>query len=449
MYSRRDFISVTAASAAAAVLGCSRHTGGLTGGIVPEPAAQFPESMSTAARRELDAGLQLLAGELPRDLTGHAFTIGSVPMSVRGPQVVGDGIVYRLSFDARSVQLKSRLVKTDCFLLDHATMDDPELGFQDRTFIRSSPAYGVRNFANTAFQPIQDGRLLVTYDAGRPWEIDPETLEVITPIGQQDCWKAFLPPITPALNFFPLSMTSAHPAYDEVDKRTYLVNFAAPVEGLNAEPFTRLLWWDGDSEPVSCEVIDSNGQPAVIEMACHQMMVTDQYVLLMDTAFQLEAESLFGADLVTRPTLPQTAIWIVPKADLVAGGQVVARRAVIPTEGAHAIALRGDADDELHVLIAHQNSFDFSEWIAPSDVVVGTGEPVDPEHVGLLVQPADRSMVGRYRIDAQTGELLESNLFQDPESWAFVLYSQDFSAPTDRFGNLYWATFGYDPELLT
>ena len=340
--------------------------------------------MSTAARRELDTGLKLLAGDLPTDMTGHAFTIGSVPMSERGPQVVGDGIVYRLSFESNEVQLKSRLMKTDCYLLDQATLDDPELGFRDQTFIRSSPAFGVRNFANTAFQPIQDGRMIVTYDAGRPWEVDPHSLEVITPIGLLDCWTPFLPPVTPALNFFPLSMTSAHPAYDDASQITYLVNFAAPVEGLNAEPFTRVLWWDGTHEPEACDIVDADGNPAVIEMACHQMMVTDNYLLLVDTAFQLEAETFFGADPITRPALPQTAMWIIPKADLVAGAQVTAQRAVVPTEGAHAIALRNDDDGVISVLVAHQNSFDFSEWIAPTDVVVATGQPVSPNMLGFL-----------------------------------------------------------------
>jgi carotenoid cleavage dioxygenase-like enzyme len=449
MYSRRRFIQLTATASAGALLACENAMKATHRDVLPPPGTRFPRSMSTASRREIDVALDVLAGDLPRDLMGHVFTIGSVPTSDDGPQVIGDGMVYRLSLDGASMRIKTGLVRTDCFLLDEATQNDEELGFRDRTFIRSSSAYGIRNFANTAFVPIQDDRLLVSYDAGRPWEIDPATLEVITPVGLLDCWTPFLPPITPNLNFFPFSMTSAHPAYDADEQRTYLVNFAAPVEGLNTSPFTRVLWWDGDSEPQACEVIDQNGDPAVIAMACHQINVTQNYIVLLDTAFRLEAETFFGGDLVTRPSHPYTVMWIVPKAGLVPGGQVVAQRAVVATEGAHAVTLRDDTDGVIDIFIAHQNSFDPSEWIAPSDVVAQTGDSVDLDYVGLPVQPADRSIVGRYKIAAETGEVLESLRFQDSESWAFVLYSQDPRSPADSFGQFYWGTFGFDPELLT
>ena len=110
MYNRRDFISVTVATATASILGCGSDVRDGADGILPDPIANFPQSMSTVARRELDTALNLLAGEIPSDIYGHVFTIGSVPMSERGPQVVGDGIVYRLSFDSASVDLKSRLM---------------------------------------------------------------------------------------------------------------------------------------------------------------------------------------------------------------------------------------------------------------------------------------------------------------------------------------------------
>jgi len=382
------------------------------------------------------------------DLDGHAFTIGALPMSASGPQLAGDGIIYRLSFDPSSAMLTTRLVRTDCYLLDEATKDDEELGFQDLVFLRSSPAFGVRNFANTAFLPIQDDRLLVTYDAGRPWEIDPKTLDVVTPVGLLDTWKSSFPPLSPSLSFLSLSMTSAHPVYDSEDGRTYLVNFATVIQGVSSEPFTTVLWWDGNSEPSTCEIVDENGDPAIIRMSCHQMNVTDNYLVLHDTAFQMEAENFFSDTPVTKAALPETAMFIIRKTDLVDGGQAVARRAVVPIEGAHAVSLRDDSNG-IQLMIAHQNAFDPSEWITPGDVIYGRGTEVDPAYVGLLVQPADRSVVGRYRIDPETGEVLESALFSDPDSWAFTLYTQDKRYEEGRFGSLYWATFGFDPDLLT
>ena len=129
-------------------------------------------------------------------------------------------------------------------------------------------------------------------------------------------------------------------------------------------------------------------------------------------------------------------------------GTVQARRVAVPIEGAHAVVLPDDTDDVLNVLIAHQNSFDPSE-VAEGDIVHQTGQPINPDYSGLLVQPADRSVVGKYSIQASTGEVLSRELFSDEDSWAFVLYSQDLRDFGDRFGNFYWGTFGYDPELLT
>ena len=185
MYTRRDFMSVTAAAAAASLVGCDSSDKRTSTASIPADGVGFPKSMTRATRVEMDSALTVVSGELPSDIQGHAFTIGSIPGNGNGPQVVGDGFVYRLSFAPESVRLKSCVMRTDCYLLDEATKDMPEFAFEDKTFVRVSPAFGVRNFANTAFQPIQDGRLLVTYDAGRPWEIDPTTLDVITPVGLQ------------------------------------------------------------------------------------------------------------------------------------------------------------------------------------------------------------------------------------------------------------------------
>ena len=125
MYSRRHFIKLAGAASTAALFACERAAESSLSHILPSPGVGFPRSMSDASRRELDISLHLLAGRLPDDISGHAFTIGSIPIENDGPQVVGDGMIYRLSFDNRGAFMKSRLVKTDCFLLDEATKDDP------------------------------------------------------------------------------------------------------------------------------------------------------------------------------------------------------------------------------------------------------------------------------------------------------------------------------------
>ncbi len=77
--------------------------------------------------------------------------------------------------------------------------------FERLQFMELSP-FGVSNLANTGVQALGD-RLFVGYDAGRPVEIDPESLEHLTPVGANDEWLQGAPG-----TFEPLCAVAAHPA---------------------------------------------------------------------------------------------------------------------------------------------------------------------------------------------------------------------------------------------
>ncbi len=71
-------------------------------------------------------------------------------------------------------------------------------------------------------------RLLATWDIGRPYEIDPETLELITPVGSNSEWRPMNPlmadlPFKPPFPF-PLIQGSAHPCFDFNTKEMFTVN---------------------------------------------------------------------------------------------------------------------------------------------------------------------------------------------------------------------------------
>uniref|UniRef100_A0ACD5GTH5 Carotenoid oxygenase family protein n=1 Tax=Desertifilum tharense IPPAS B-1220 TaxID=1781255 RepID=A0ACD5GTH5_9CYAN len=117
----------------------------------------------------------------------------------------GEGMVYRLDFDAleQGVSLTTRIMKTPCYYADLGTFYDPkyqgsqnspDLRFKNLGISRVSGRLGLRNQLNTAFLPVrfaEEGcdRLLVTWDMGRPYELDPVTLEAVTPIGRNDEWE--------------------------------------------------------------------------------------------------------------------------------------------------------------------------------------------------------------------------------------------------------------------
>ena len=103
-----------------------------------------------------------------------------------------------------------------------------KLAFNDIGISRASlGGLGFRNQLNTAFLPFKtdrdiNERLLVTWDTGRPHEIDPETLETLQPVGKNRDWENVVPIPIPLP--FKQIMTSAHPCFDPQTNECFSVN---------------------------------------------------------------------------------------------------------------------------------------------------------------------------------------------------------------------------------
>lgn len=438
---RRDWLRLSALGGVAPWIGC-----GSDGPSWPPPGEPSVASLGRGTRAELDdAELELVAGRVPSDMEGFVFIVGGVPYGDGTPLFTGDAQVLRLRFEGGRVRLKSRMLRTDDYLLDQAATGD--LAFRNLGMLRMSTHLGARDFCNTALVPSPGGRLLATYDAGRPWEIDPETLDVVTPVGLHASWRPMFPPISPGLGLFPVHMASAHPVWDPDDGIAYLPNWAPPLEGLDTETFTQLLTWDGASEPVATELVDRDGAPAIVEQSLHQIHTTRRFVVLSDGAFSIEPEQMTGAD-VTRAQRPTSVFWIVPKAELT-GGTATATRVEIPVESAHFMIERDDSADRITVALMHQNSADPSEWVRANDTLHHGGSAPPAQLVGLPTAPSDLAIQGRYTIDPTTGEVVDSVVLQDERLWGLTLWSRDERDPARPLGDSLWVTLGFDPNALT
>lgn len=229
-------------------------------------------------------------GPLPKTLKGHVFVIGTaasfdsynIPKSdiylptQDGWQHIysGDGMIYRLDFHnsvhstatpenphpeqpcATTQQpgwahLATRLIKTPDYYADWALESNPkyqqprseyqQLMFRDAALTRLSMGLGGRNYLNTAWLPLKpkqndSERLLVTWDAGRPYEVNPCSLGLVAPVGLNKDWKPIfdMPAVSRPLQkwfgfpilsqIFPMILSSAHPVYDDHENAVYMVN---------------------------------------------------------------------------------------------------------------------------------------------------------------------------------------------------------------------------------
>lgn len=347
--------------------------------------------MISASREELDITLNVvpILQNLPDDIEGYLYlasSVGSVnsnglpfpqynedgsPNQEYGSPIMnGDGMVFQLCFDAqKNVTLKTRLLKTPCYYADEATAPKGALG-QDSTYhkyafrntgiARISLHLGARNELNTAFTPFQwkndtYPRITATYDIGRPFEIDPQTLALVTPVGKNKEWT----PSTPAFIRlpFPLIQTTAHPVFDPLTHEFFTVNYTKSLhtmfssmellEGLIADedalekklegiaqsyeqhqqkdkalkevhhffnnPFLSwieskiegffetkdelfLMRWTGEpNQPLDkWQLIDPDGNNIAIKQCMHQIALSKDYLILSDTSFKFTIDMLIN-----------------------------------------------------------------------------------------------------------------------------------------------------------
>ncbi|MFN9622321.1 MAG: carotenoid oxygenase family protein [Cyanobacteriota bacterium] len=207
--------------------------------LAQQPPTPFPSSLGFVKRKEIvNLQLVVLEGSIPDDLYGHAFFVGPggftdsqelgdsgliLPSSDGTPLFNGDPLVHRLDFSKNTldgkveVYITNKIPRTPCYYTDWACQNSHDFkGFRYDNYglARLSFQLGFRNEVNTAVIPMkfneEEGyRLLLTWDAGRPFEIDPVSLEVATAVGSNEEWKEQIDLPLP----FGIYTTPAHPVF--------------------------------------------------------------------------------------------------------------------------------------------------------------------------------------------------------------------------------------------
>lgn len=528
----------------------------------------FPRSILSASREEFGLKednpnaqhpplkLMVKAGSLPADIQGHVFivgTVGSYNSTYRPntnvvypssdgftPMYNGDGMIYRLDFDnlKTGVTFTTRIAKAPCYYADVATSQVAgDCKFENRGITRLSEKLGVRNQLNTAFLPMsftgESDRLLVTWDIGRPYEIDPQTLALATPVGWNDEWRAMNPVLAdiPFLPPFPFKLiqSSAHPCFDVRTQEMFTVNsgrslftfisqlrplinaFLTIIEMLKSPQklrrvfispaslwtklgnsfkkfiqflhyllqvfnlftnFVYVIRWDGKSRLQTWKVVHpTTGCPVKISQSMHQIGITEDYIVLMDTAFKFLLEELLPAEtstkaidieriirnLIDTPQLPDNNIYIVRRADLIPENKrVVARKVVIPRETAHFLVDYKSSDRQITIHMPHMCAWDPAEWLRSIDWKDNSNNGLQRLY-GVIAGAMDISRFGSYVIDAETGKVIRADITPitgdhndySPYTWGPELYAYQENPPSGRLENIYWSCLGAWSELLT
>ncbi len=453
MMHRRDFLRTLAAAGVVGalphqLLGCSPEEAEQLlrfAETTPDLEARFPDSLLLATRDELDLDLNIISGTFPTDLAGHVFIVAALPWGDGTMVFNGDGMMYRLDMQEGRPKLKSRIAKSPCYWADQVTRDDESLAFRNFGLTRMSGALGIRNELNTGWLPFGD-RMMVTYDGGRPWEVDVNTLELIAPMGTLDEWRNSIPFVAGPLG---AQLSTAHPYFDEHTGEVFSVNYGGDYSG-QVEPFTNIVRWDGEGAMHSWSLKDDEGNPINIKQSIHQMAITQDYVVVVDCAFLVEDEQILDQSIV-RAQSSNTVMYIVSRDDLKPGTQDVSVvRAVLDRETVHLTADYENREGKIVIHAAHNTATDASEWVRADDVLYHSGAPVRAEFVGLIPTATDINHIGRHVVDARTGQVFDAKHHAEDEyTWGVAFFTHRGQTAPGAFEHIFFNSVGFTDETLT
>ena len=476
----------------------------------------------------------------------------------------GDGQVQRLEFKNGQAEWSTAFVKTPSFYADrlvHQGKDSqnkpfPKLmRFWDFSIARISIMLGNCNQENTAFLPMkfpgqEKERLLSTWDIGRPYEIDPQTLQSIAPIGKNEDWFDMVK-LPVARVFRPIS-TSAHPTFDPRTGELFTVNVTKSLDSLllisslfpyqakrfllklfpqslfrkvlsfiiqvltkiivfltdlftdflelfnlGGDDALYLMRWQGEEQVDKWKVVLPNGRNVKIRQTTHQMAVTENYVVVVDTAFKVTIANFipsiddyipdpkdqfkwledleetieeaveekintrlkFIREYLNYPQLPDSRIYLIDRRQLrniPPGETITAKQINLEREFTHFVAeYHEEPQNHISLHVAHNCATDPAEFLHETDTSVfaqDRNDPEDPENiylrnvVGAGVAPMDINRPAYYLIDGEKGKFVTKELLDIDQcidhTWSLGFYAYRDNYPTEKFEDIYWGGFG-------
>ncbi len=357
-----------------------------------------------------DRDLSVVHGAMPPGIGGEIF-ISAPHATTLGPPhaFFGAGMSYRLSLEAGTFG-----ADRGTFAWRQAWIDSPSARLQhkrpevfQRTMLGVQSPFGLVNAANTAPLPWGD-RMFMTWDVGRPVEIDPCSLKYLGDVGHIDQWQAFDLMPGPVL---PMVTSTAHPVVDHDRDCLWTVNtYFGQLQ---------IVRYDGEGG-VRRWPIDG----AVIPQSVHTITQTRDWLVVGDCAFKVEPQVMFGGDR-TEPANSSAPIYLIRKTDLdaaAAGSPVGCRTYELAPEMNHYYAQWDDSDGVV-VLFEHTQNADIAMAAREGDIDAW-GRPVHKDLAGLYGFAMTPTRTSMHRFDPDTGVRKEMAMMYEPQRF----YSRQLSA---------------------
>ena len=371
-----------------------------------------PRSLTTASLADFE--LELVDGVWPDDISGEMVFSSPERCTPMDYAIFDWGAVCRLS-----LRPGTRGAAPDRFAWQARSIRTPGRRLWDRRPDLFTPtptgyqsALGPANASNTAPLPWGD-RLYTTWDAGRPVELHPGTLEYVAEVGHQDSWGGSSMPTGGVLPFL---LSSAHPVADPDRDCLWSVKLDFVFEpGFGLRPSvvrydradgTRVRHWP-------LEGITFGG-------STHTVSQTRDWLVLADSGnFKPDpAEVMGGARTTTIDD--EVPVWLVRKDDLegLAPGTPVTPVCLTMSPSVGHFYARWEDADGISVVWEGMDRMDLGLYLKADDVDVD-GHPVDPAAVGLYNMAMAPETIVEVCIDPETGAVKDQGSYL--EDWTFNL----------------------------
>lgn len=379
-----------------------------------------PHSCTTSRHRDLD--LEVVAGTWPEDLAGEVLFSAPMLTGCIPSGLFEFGGIIRLALrpgthgapDGRFAW-RVRSLDTPGKRLHDLRPDDfraTPVGYQ-------SP-YGPPNAANTAPLPWGD-RLFATWDAGRPVELDPETLGFVGEVGGIDAWG---PSTLLGDTVLPFLLSSAHPVVDPERHGLWTTKLDPVVDGATFAMAPSVVWWDGTGPEVSVWPLEG----VTFEGSTHTVSQTRDWVVLCDSGnFRTDLGELLGGErTVTVGT--DAPVWLVRKDELrgrPSGTPVTPRSFRVAPPNGH-FSARYDDRDGISCVWEGLDLMDLALHLRADDVDL-RGAPIDPASVGLYNMAMAPGTIQEVVFDPESGRVRERGAFRAEWGFNVQLSAMDWS----------------------